>query len=311
MLAWLLRLLVLFLIAAAAGWWWWSARLGWSLGTRALVLPLILLPHMPVLALEFVLLAIFGNPSPAPRPGLFAIVRAWAGEVWWSVLTFGWRQPFRVDAVPDHVPRDARRRGVVLVHGFVCNRGLWNPWMAALRARGIPFAAVTLTPVLGAIDSYAPLIEAAVQRLAAATGQPPLIVGHSMGGLAARAWLRDHAGAKRCAGIVTIGTPHNGTWLARFAFSRNGRQMKQGSNWLTALNEGPGAAVVPFDCYYSNCDNIVFPACTATRPGASNRHLGGRGHIHMLGCPELFEDVLMRLAPPASDVRPAAAGGAE
>jgi triacylglycerol lipase len=41
--------------------------------------------------------------------------------------------------------------------------------------------------VFGGIDDYAPLIEQAVQQVTQATGRPPLLVCHSMGGLAARA----------------------------------------------------------------------------------------------------------------------------
>lgn len=300
MLAWLLRLLVLALIAVAGLWWWWSARLGWPMGSRAGVTLLILLPHAPILAAEFLLLAAFGDPHPAPKPGLVALTRAWAGEVWWGLCTFGWRQAFRVGAEPDllQVP-GLPRRGLLLVHGFVCNRGLWNPWLLRLRERGVPFVAVTLEPVLGAIDSYAETVETAVRRLEAATGLPPLIVAHSMGGLAARAWLRSFGEPQRCVGIITIGTPHHGTWLARFAFSRNGRQMRRGSRWLGVLNDSPlhsgDPTGVPFDCYYGHCDNIVFPAATATLPGARNVHVPAAAHIHMLGSPQLFNDVLMKL----------------
>lgn len=224
------------------------------------------------------------------------VLRAWAGEVWWGVRTFGWRQPLAAQAVPDHLDQQsAQRTGVLLVHGFVCNRGLWNPWMRDLRRRGIPFVAVSLEPVFGAIDAYAELIDAAVTRLESATGRPPLIVAHSMGGLAARAWLCRLGEPRRCAGIVTIGTPHHGTWLARFAFSRNGRQMQSGSPWLDDLNARQVNVDVPFDCYYSHCDNIVFPAATGTMSGARNVHVPGRAHIHLLGSAQLFNDVLAKL----------------
>jgi hypothetical protein len=296
MLARLLRILLLALLALAAAWWWWSARLAWPTGARVTVALLILLPHAPFLALEFLLLAAWGDPRPAERPGVFALVRAWVGEVWWGVCTFGWRQPFQAQAEPDHLDRPATpATGMLLVHGFVCNRGLWNPWMRQLRRRGIPFVAVSLEPVFGTIEAYAKPIEAAARQLEAATGRPPLIVAHSMGGLAARAWLRGMGEPRRCAGIVTVGTPHHGTWLARFAFSRNGRQMQRGSAWLRGLNDRDAMPDVPFDCYYSHCDNVVFPAGTATLPGARNVHVPGRAHIHLLGSTQLLDDVLARL----------------
>lgn len=296
MLAHLLRFLLLALLALAAAWWWWSARLGWSAGARAAIALLILLPHAPVLGMEFMLLWACSDPRPAARPGLLALMRAWAAEVWWGACTFGWRQPFAAQVIPDQLDQHAAQRtGVLLVHGFVCNRGFWNPWMRELRRHGIPFVAVSLEPVFGAIDAYAGPIDTAVRQLESATGRPPLVVAHSMGGLAARVWLRRPGASRRCAGIVTIGTPHHGTWLARFAFSRNGRQMQRGSAWLRELNDHDATMGVPFDCYYSHCDNIVFPAATATLPGARNVHVPGRAHIHLLGSEQLFDDVLARL----------------
>lgn len=298
MIARLQRLLVFTVLASAGGWWWVSGVQGVGWPWRITVATLILLPHAPVLAFEFVLLAVFGNHRPAPRPSAWALVRAWAGEVLWGVQTFGWRQPFRSNAVPDHLPvrapTDVGRRGVLLVHGYVCNRGLWNPWMRRLRRLDVPFIAVTMEPPFGSIDEYAGTIDAAVRRLHAATGQHPLIVCHSMGGLAARRWLNTCDGASRCAGIVTVGSPHHGTWLARFAFTHNARQMRRGSAWLGALADA-GPAVASFICFYGHCDNIVFPAATATLPGADNRHLPGLAHVHMLSSPEVFDAVLSRL----------------
>jgi hypothetical protein len=241
------------------------------------------------------LLAIFGDHRPAPRPTPFALLRAWAGEVASGVATFGWRQPFRANAEPDYLPTvgKAAGTGVLLVHGFVCNRGLWNPWMRRLRTAGIPFLAVNLEPPFGSIGDYAARIEQALVKLQDATGRQPLIVAHSMGGLAVRDWLRRFHGAGRCAGVVTIGSPHHGTWLARFAFSANGRQMRRGGDWLAALAAAErGRAALRFTCFYGHCDNIVFPAATAMLPDADNRHLPGMAHVHMLFSRALFAHIL-------------------
>lgn len=301
-LADLQRGLVLLALLSAAGWWWWSADQGWALPVRLAVLLLLLMPHAPVLALEFVMLARFSSPSPAPAPRWHEVLKAWAGEVVMGLLTFAWRQPWRWRSVPDHLPASAQgRRGVLLIHGFVCNRGLWLPWLERLRALGRPCVAINLEPVFGSIDDYVPLVEAAVARLESATGQPPLIVAHSMGGLATRAWLRQHQADARCAGVVTIGTPHRGTWLARFALTANGRQMRRSGPWLAALSTAePPQRYQRFTCYFSHCDNIVFPAATATLPGADNRHLAGTAHVDLVMRPEVFEEVLRRLEAPAA-----------
>ena len=46
--------------------------------------------------------------------------------------------------------------------------------------------------------------------------------------------------------------------------------MRMNSAWLQALKaqEPPGRAKL-FVCWYSNCDNIVFPATVAVLPGRS------------------------------------------
>jgi triacylglycerol lipase len=240
-----------------------------------------------------VLVARVHGDDPAPRATPAQLVQAWLGEVVTAPRVFCWRQPFRARAVPDHLPADARgKRSVLLVHGFVCNRGLWNPWLAKLHARGTPVIAIDLEPVFGSIDAYPARIEAAVRTLEQATGRPPIVVAHSMGGLAVRRWLAQPGNLERAAHIVTIGTPHAGTWLARWALSLNGMQMRQQGPWLAVLaaQETP-AHHARFTCFYSHCDNIVFPASTAALPGADNRHLAGTAHVHMAFRPEVFAEV--------------------
>jgi pimeloyl-ACP methyl ester carboxylesterase len=232
--------------------------------------------------------------------------RAWRGEVLTAPRVFCWQQPFRSRSEPDSLPAEMvaqpdRQRGVVLLHGFFCNRGFWNPWMKRLRANHVPFVAVNLEPAFGSIDAYVDTVEAAVRRVEAATGIAPVVVGHSMGGLVARAWLSRQTDRKRVHRIVTIGTPHRGTWLARFSHTLNGREMRIASPWLARLaaRETRGAddehPYQRFTCFYSNCDNIVFPASTATLPGADNRRVRIAAHVHMAFFAEVFDHVAQAL----------------
>ncbi|HEV8314977.1 MAG TPA: alpha/beta fold hydrolase [Burkholderiaceae bacterium] len=266
---------------------------GWAAG-GALI---IVFGYAAVLGLEFILLRRVGRSDPAPAPSARELALAWIGEVLTAPRVFCWHQPFRSTMQADHLPADAAGRlGIVFVHGFVCNRGLWNPWMARLRAAGVPFVAINLEPVFGAIDRYVPLVDAAVRRVHEATGRPPLIVAHSMGGLAARAWLHEHAADERIDHVITIGTPHGGTWLARFALTANARQMRLGGPWVSALAQRePASRYARFTCFYSHCDNIAFPPSTGTLPGADNRHVRGIAHVHLNFHPEVFDEVWRRV----------------
>jgi hypothetical protein len=286
--------LAAWLLAGASVWW------------VVLALCLALL-HVPLMATEFVLLRWINRGDPAPPATLPEMLRAWWAEAIGALRVFGWQQPWRWRQFDDHLPSDAAgRRGLILVHGFVCNRGLWNPWWPRLRATGVPCIAVNLEPVFGSIDRYPPLIEAAVQRMTQATGRRPLLVGHSMGGIALRAWLRDCDGDARIHGVVTIGSPHHGTWLGRFGYAPNAQQMRWHSPWLRKLAAAePAQRYRRFTCFWGYCDNIVFPASTATLQGADNRHLRGHAHVHLLQHPAVLATVLQRLAEPDAD-QPAA-----
>lgn len=312
MLARLQRLIVATLVLLALAWLWRTLPQGrW--GAALAGLALLGGGHALVLGLEFVLMAAVNRRDPAPRASLGQLLRAWWGESHAAPRVFLWLQPFCSRRWPDHLPPDARgRRGVLLVHGFVCNRGLWDRWLQRLTAQDVPFVAVNLEPVFGSIDDYVPLIEAGVARLEAATGCPPVVVAHSMGGLALRRWRAAAGHAARLHHVVTLGTPHHGTWLARFALSRNAAQMRLHGPWFDALRaqearHGAGD-FGGFTCFYGHCDNIVFPAGTAMLPGATNRHLAGWAHVHLVEHPEPWGE-LQRLVSPAAAPPAAGPGG--
>jgi triacylglycerol esterase/lipase EstA (alpha/beta hydrolase family) len=292
MLARLQQVTTLGLLAAAAVWSAYFLSLdqpAWALGGAFFLLFFYAL----VLAVEFMLMWCVNRWDPTLRPTFAQVLKAWWGEVLTAPRVFCWNQPFRSMAEPDHLPVGVRRRGVVLVHGFVCNRGVWNPMMRKLRARGIPFVAVNLEPVFCSIDRYVDVVEAGVRRVASATGLPPVIVAHSMGGLAVRAWMTAHHADDRVHHVITIGSPHRGTLLGRFGYTANTRQMRMGCDWQHRLAQGEySERFSRYTCFYGHCDNMVFPARNATLPGADNRHIAGIAHVHMVDYPEVAEEIL-------------------
>jgi triacylglycerol lipase len=297
MLARLQRFWVVVLLLLAAFAVTIAVRAGWPVWAAILVALAIINVHAVLLAIEFSWLR---NVDPGPglaKPAAKTLIAAWWSEVLTGLNVFGWRQPFRSLALPDAPTGAAGQRGVLMVHGFVCNRGLWNPWMTRLRELRAPYIAVNLEPVFGSIDRYVQTLDDAICRLETATGLAPIVVAHSMGGLAVRAWLRDRAGDARVHSVVTIGTPHHGTWMARFAVTDNGRQMRHDNAWLASLAASESHARRSlFTCYFGHCDNIVFPAANGMLPGATNRHVPGIAHVHLAFYEPIFEDVLRRLA---------------
>lgn len=261
-------------------WWFWPRHPGWAVaGVLA-----FMLAHAVLLAVECVIGAWINRLDPAPTADWKAWLGAWWSESWLAPMVFAWRQPFCWRHLPDNKePAGQASAALVLVHGFVCNRGLWLPWMKALRRQGVPYVSVNLEPAFGSIDAYDALIEDAVRRAERFTGLPPIVVCHSMGGLAVRAWLARQPVRERVKTVITIGTPHRGTWLGRLSHVTNGRQMQPGCEWLVDLEKRErDASPFPyahFICWFSNTDNIVFPASTATLPGADNRLVEGAAHV--------------------------------
>lgn len=266
----------------------------------ATLLVLLLLTHAMVLGVEFLLMLTVNRNEPVDPPTARDALHAWLQECLHAPRVFGWLQPFRHHHWPDVVP-DARvdRRGVVLVHGFFCNRGLWNDWLERLHQRGTPVMAVDLEPPWGPIDAYAETIERAVTRLETVTGQAPLIIAHSMGGLAVRRWWIATS-PQRVHHLITLGTPHRGTWLARISIAPNVRQMRCRSDWLDMLTMQQGSErLARTTCYFSVCDNIVLPATHATVEGAGNRLLPATAHVHMVWHPAPWQEALRHLDGPA------------
>lgn len=236
-----------------------------------------------------------GDPRIAP-PGAWARARAWAGECAAYARVFLWRQAWREQAVADPAGQPDRP-GVVFVHGFLCNRAFWAPWLDTLARRGHAGVAVSLGPVFAPIDSHRATIDEAVRRATiAGGGRPPVIVCHSMGGLVVRDWLASGVDPARVAHVVSIGTPHHGTWLARWSHVANGRQMRPGHPWLAALDAAWRRGVgVGWTAWVSDCDAIVFPPASGWLEGADNRLLHGRGHVEMAFDDRLLGDTLEKL----------------
>lgn len=244
---------------------------------------------------SFVLAWLWRAPRPeSGRIGWWSAValflREWAG----TSFVFGFGQAFEnVFVASDRLPQVARdETPVLLVHGYCCNRGAWWWVKPRLERAGFIVATVSLEPVLGGIDDHARPLSERIEEICRETGAPRVsLVCHSMGGLSARAYLRA-CGSDRVERLITIGTPHHGSRLARLGLGQNARQMRPGSEWIEQLASQPLVPQGGVVSIYSLHDNLVAPQDGAVLEGAASIPLAGRGHIDMLQSCEVLDRVV-------------------
>lgn len=234
--------------------------------------------HAIPLAIEFITGAI-GDRRPIARLSVRDAVRVWLVESWRSFSAFSIDQPWRADFPERPIAHDAQRPAVLLVHGYLCNRGVWRPWLLG----GLPtrwnIATISLEPVYGSIESYAAALHEAVERLRRVSGAPKVtLICHSMGGLAARTYLRAY-GAAWIDRVITIDTPHQGTLFARFSHGINTRQMRRASDYVRQL--ATCDEPVEFICFASQDDNLIVPRASQVLECAEAIWFEKAGHLAM------------------------------
>ena len=201
----------------------------------------------------------------------------------------------------DRLPPGAGRPPLLLIHGYGCSRAVWWWQRRRLEAAGWSVATINLEPLYTSIDNYVEPLARRIDEVLAQSGAPQLIlIGHSMGGLVARAYLRRH-GTARVRLLVTLGTPHGGSELARFGVGESARQMRPGSAWLASL----GAPPVETLTIYSAHDNYVLSPANLELPGARRCVLERLGHLAMLFSPRVAQALRDELASVVETPRPA------
>ena len=308
-LKWLMLLQVLAVLGLA-----YLAMQAWGVASPAMALLLgaamLLAVRALVVARNFWQSRRLGSPVPAQyQLGAIGAARLFLGELGATLWTSSWGM-LRPRLHAPEAATVSRAMPVLLVHGYVCNRGYWAQLSRQLARAGIAHDAVDLEPINADIEDFVPQVEQAVARLCARAGSDRvMLVAHSMGGLVARAWLRRH-GAQRVARIITLGTPHHGTALANLAAGANARQMSRvddaPSLWLAQLaaSETPAARAL-ITSIYSHHDNIVAPQASAQLPGARNIAFGGIGHVALASDARVLRLVLEEITIKSEVARPA------
>ncbi len=182
--------------------------------------------------------------------------------------------------------RDVEAAGtpIVLVHGIVDNRSVFTLLRRGLSRRGFGRVSTLNYSILtGDVRVAAARLAQEVEAICAETGYERLhVVGHSMGGLIARYYVTRLGGDARVHTLVTLGSPHAGTWTAYGWPSSLTRQLRPGSPLMRELAGPAPGCRTRFLCYWSDLDQVMFPQHTAALEhpdlDVTNIRLHGVGH---------------------------------
>jgi len=199
---------------------------------------------------------------------------------------------------------------VLLLHGFFQTRNIWELMEDRLRHDGYGVLSFDLGGLLWRfntrpIPDLAALIADKLERLCERHDLDRLhIVGHSKGGLIARAYIQRHGGDRRVKSLITLGTPHHGTPTALIGaaimggglISKSPFQMLPGSPLLRRLRADTFPANIPISSVYSKHDAICPWWCSVLRPrpgecSMKNLVVKGIGHSELTTDPSVYHIV--------------------
>ncbi len=190
---------------------------------------------------------------------------------------------------------------VILVHGILGQRHLyWNIFKRRLESDGVRFHDCVLPyGMLGDIRIAARFLKDKVDSALRGSHQEKVdLVCHSAGGLVARYYLMYLGGDRQVERIVTMGTPHQGTYFSWMigpplsGIAHVARQTRPGSRFLDEIN-GPGAIPkgVAFHNLWSPIDGIVVPSHNSKLAGSKAHRMPLTTHWGFLWRRDVYDTV--------------------
>lgn len=189
----------------------------------------------------------------------------------------------RIEVAP--LPDDGHRP-VIFVHGLAGHRGNFRPMALWFRSHGRSRHYAIGLPVGQPAETQARWLHSFIQAVVDVNelddDAQVDIVAHSRGGVVARLALDHVEVTRRVATLVTLGTPHRGTEVARYAAGTEVDELRPDSAVIARLQSQLPWTGPRLVCFWSDADPLVVPNEMAQVPGAENIELPGLTHCQML-----------------------------
>jgi pimeloyl-ACP methyl ester carboxylesterase len=198
---------------------------------------------------------------------------------------------------------DDGQRPIIFVHGLAGHPGNFLPMQKffAYRGRKRTYAVGldSVSTIQKSADQLSSFIEEVIRVNVLSPNATVDVVAHSMGGLVARLAVQDPTTSARIATLITLGTPHLGTYAARFGGTQNLLDLRPGSAVMTELlSQLPwrGPPDQPrLVALWSLADVLLLPAEAGRADGAPAVEMTGFTHYSYLLHPLAWTRVLALL----------------
>jgi triacylglycerol lipase len=181
---------------------------------------------------------------------------------------------------------------VVLVHGFTGSPSSMATLKSRFEAAGRQAFSIDYPGENNVTNAQA--LATFINQVKAQTGATQVdLVGHSMGGLSTRYYIKSLGGAANVAQYVSLGSPHYGVYSACLLPTGFGGQMCPWSSFLGSLNSGddtPGSML--YTTIYSTGDGTVPNSSSRLDGGACFRQVTGISHSGLTQDAGVFAHVL-------------------
>lgn len=194
-------------------------------------------------------------------------------------------------------PAKPRYERVVMVHGIFEDGTAFTSLKRRLEHHGIECFVPKLKPASGTpgLDVLAQGLKEDIDKEFGET-EPFAIVAFSMGGLVSRYYLQNLDGAKRCETLITISSPHNGTFAAYTLPTPGARQMRPDSDFLKDLRKTEHTlGEIPIVSYRTPMDLVILPTTSSVWERAENHAHNVVLHPLMLHSGAVLDDIERRL----------------
>lgn len=199
------------------------------------------------------------------------------------IAPFTLRDPYRKEGVP-----------IILVHGYFYNSAGFRWMRQCLRNNGYKnIFAINLGNPLLSIEEYAKSLKDKLDQVAEETGEKDFVlIGHSMGGLVCLTCLKNYfpdSGHK----VITLGTPHFGTYLAYLGIGKCAKEMRYQSPFTQDLHRYLQGSKVHLNHIASKSDEFIFPfRAEDVKPVERLIVYDRLGHLEMLFSEEVHRNIL-------------------